>query len=146
MTAALAFALKNWKWFAIGGLVLILGIQTARLENAKRDQINPVSKEKWKVEAKRDAKALAKAQTDLGECRANVGTLTAAVASQNASVDAWKAEAGARAAAASKAAQDARSARSVAESRARQLADLKSAATCPDREAAIADMVKGLTR
>jgi uncharacterized protein YlxW (UPF0749 family) len=146
MTDFIAIALKHWKWFAIGALVLFLGVQSARLANAKRDQINPATKEKWKVEAVRDAKALKQAQTDLGQCRANVGTLKASIASQNAAVDAWRAEADARTAAASKAAQDARSARAVAESRAQQLANLQSAATCPEREAAISDLVKGLTR
>lgn len=146
MGALIGLAGRYWYIIAIAVVLAFAGIQTARLGNAKRDQINPASKVKWQVEAKRDAKALSAAIRDLTTCRANTDRLTAAIGVQNAAVTAWKAEADRRAADATKAAQDARAARLTADRRASQLAAFKSAPTCPAREAAIADLVKGLTQ
>jgi hypothetical protein len=153
VTAALALlgqvgglALKNWKLLAIGLLAMVVAVQSARLDNAKREQLNPVSGVRWKVEARRDAGLLKTARADLKTCQGSVVTLKGSLASQNAAVEAWKGEAARRDAAASVAAQDARKARAVAESRARDLAAWKSAPTCPAREAAVTRLVEGLIR
>jgi hypothetical protein len=121
MTAALAFLLKNWRILALGGLIALLGLQTARLHNAKADQFDrtacvakqPCRPPKWKGEAISLRQALSVSQDGLSTCRANSDALTASMTSQNAAVAAQKAASDARVAQATKAAQQARS---VAES------------------------------
>lgn len=139
--------------YLVGAVAVILaasivtaGVQTKRVGRLKEDvaaekaaQINPVTRKLWKVEAQRDAAALS-------TCRENVRKLDASLATQNAAVDRLKADGDARAAEARQAAQDARSARAAADRAARELAGFKSAATCEAREAAIAELVKGVTR
>jgi hypothetical protein len=103
-----ALALRYWYIIAIAALVAGLGVQTARLVNAKGDLVNaraallnPITHKAWQSEALRDAR-------DLATCHANVTTLDQALAGQNASIAALKQEAdaaSARATAAVKAAQ-----------------------------------------
>lgn len=139
--------------YLVGAVAVILAasivtawVQTKRVGRLKEDvaaekaaQFNPTTRKLWKVEAQRDAAALS-------TCRTNVGTLEEAVRIQGAAVDRLKADGDARAAEARQAAQDARSARAAADRAARDLAGFKSAATCEAREAAIANLVKGVTR
>lgn len=79
-------------------------------------------------------------------CKKFTAQLDASLTRQEAAVAALKASGDRLTQAAEKAASDARSARAVAESRARELAGLKSAPTCEARESAVADLVKELTR
>jgi len=65
----------------IGALAaLLIGVQTARLHNAKADQIDPAAHQPWKTEAKASAKALA-------ECQAAKSAAEDATARANASVE-----------------------------------------------------------
>jgi hypothetical protein len=100
---------------AFAGLLAFGGIQTARLDHAKADQINPATGAKWKAEAKRDAGLLSAAVSDLAACRDNVQAQKDAIALQNGRVDAWKAEAERMAGEADKARQTAALARRKAE-------------------------------
>ncbi|MBI1405719.1 MAG: hypothetical protein GC145_06290 [Caulobacter sp.] len=113
----------------IAALLAFGGLQTARLNHAKADQINPATGAKWKVEAKRDAKLLASAVRDLGQCRENEATQAAAITRQNGEIDAWKAEGDRLAAEARAAAQRAASVRRTAEKAA---ADIMAARAGPD--------------
>lgn len=79
-------------------------------------------------------------------CKKFTAELDASLTVQNAAVGRLEATGSQLSAAATKAASDARSARAVAESRARELAGLKSAPTCEARGSAVADLVKELTR
>lgn len=128
------------------GSVSATAIQSLRLDHAKADLESaraalkdPVTRRPWKDLAIERGR-------DLERCQANAETLKASLDDQTAAVGRWKAEATTRAGEAARAALDARGARAVAESRARELAAIKSASTCPGQQAAIADIVKGLVR
>ncbi len=107
-----------------GAAVLLAfgGIQTARLNHAKGDLtaaraalINPADKHTWQSDA-------LQAEQDLGTCQTNEINDKAAIASQNASVAALKAESDQRTAEAQKAVMQARTAMATAQRYAAQIA------------------------
>ena len=118
-----------------GAVVLSIMLVGAKLETAKvRGDLKAQV-----AESKKQADGWAK-------CRSFTVTLDAKLTEQNAAVAALEAQGSRLSENAEKAASDLRSARAVAESRARELAGIKSAATCEAREKAVVDLVGGLTR
>lgn len=110
MPAALLSLILNPKVLGGIGLALLIafaGIQTARLGNAKRDQIDQTTHQSWRSEEIRDSKALAAANRDLAICKANQQTLEASLTRQNAAVAALQAAGAQATARATKAAHDA---------------------------------------
>lgn len=86
IATALAFAGRHWKALLLASLVALVAVQTARVGRLKNDvaaeqaaQINPATKQTWKAEAERDARALL-------VCQGNVATLDVAISRQNAAV------------------------------------------------------------
>lgn len=134
---AFGFIGKNWKLVLVLALFAFIasaaGCHMAADARGKRDLA--------------DARVMIQnLQTDLRQAKANEAALQAGITTQNAAVSRLKADGDARAAAATKAAQDALKARKQSDSLAAQLTAYKSAATCPAREAGIAELVKGLKR
>lgn len=77
---------------AIAGLGLAVWVQSGRLDNAKKDQIDQTTHIAWRTEEIRDSKALKLAQINYATCQANEATLNATLSSQEAAVEALKAE------------------------------------------------------
>lgn len=83
-------------WGVVGAVVLLLGIQTARLGNAKHDLAaarlvlkDPASGKTWQSEA-------TAFQTDLSTCRGNTTTLQSALDDQNTKYAALQADSASR--------------------------------------------------
>lgn len=88
MSAFLVFAAKNWKWFGLGLLVLLLTVQTLRLGHAKHDLaqartalIDPTSKRKWADEAMERG-------INLDTCTGNLMAATGKVADLSSQIEA----------------------------------------------------------
>lgn len=106
---------------AFVALLAFAGVQSARLDNAKRDQLNPATGQRWKAEAQRDAKALGKLRPELAGCTAQRDGLRDKLRVQNAAVDQLRRDGEARARAAAAAIASAEKGRTAAERRAAQI-------------------------
>lgn len=129
----LAFGAKHWRLIAIAGLVAAIGVQTMRLNHAKADQFDrtacvrgrPCKPPKWRAEVAYLRPELVAAQRDLVTCRGSVQTLDKAVAGQNASIAALKADGDRRASMLSDALQSARKTAATANERAEAILTLQ---------------------
>ena len=140
--AKLATSPTAWACVAGAGMAVAIGVQTWRLDNAKADQIDPKTHAAWKTEELADHPQLVVARQDLGTCQTNEGTLTGALASQNAAVAALKAEGDRRTAAAASAVSAARTAAQAASQR---LATVMAAKAGPDACASADQLILGST-
>jgi hypothetical protein len=86
-------------------LVLAVVVQTARLNNAKRDQLDPKTHVKWKAEYKTQSGLLASTAAGLERCNISVANLGAGLANQNTAILKLQSAAATSADAASRAAQ-----------------------------------------
>lgn len=127
---------------AIAGLGLAVWVQSARLDHAKKDQIDQTTHISWKAEEIRDSKALRIAQTNYATCQANEATLNASLSRQEAAVEALRAEGIQSSQRATKAAHDAL----IATENATKLADQIGAVRKDESCAAIPDFVRSNVR
>lgn len=125
---ALGFVGKHWSWFAMAGLVIALGIDHARLNHAKADQLDrrscvahqPCKPLKWQAEAKADERTIEEQGRQLAAGAVSIQRLSTALDQQSAAVAAQH-DAGAKALAEAEAAVRAQS-RAVAAANARAAA------------------------
>ena len=153
MTLATILALlgKHWKALAVGALVLLLSVQTARLSHAKADQWDrtacvrhqPCKAVKWKAEVLEMRPALAATKANLATCHVNMQAVGDALAVQNAAVADLKADSANRLKASAKAASDARA---VAESYRRNASAILARKSGPDACKSAEDLIAEAVR
>jgi hypothetical protein len=139
------FIVKNWPYFAAGLLVIVLGVQTARLNHAKADQLDPKTKATWRSEYQAANIKLARAQQGLTTCASNQAVLQGAVDQQTQAAE-TQATAGRAALQRSQAAVDAaQKSAAKAEDTARRIAAAAAGKTaCAAADAVDAELLRSL--
>ena len=127
-------------WIALGAAALVglAGLQSARLAHAKADlaaaraaQLDPATRQSWRVEAQAAA-------ADLGACKAALGRLDSALTDQSTALDVLKQEDAAASAAAQAALAHAQGQAKTAADRAASILSARpSASACADADALI---------